>query len=58
MEKSLWRRHMHKGNTQVRNAARAATKALARNIATVEAPTTAELLACHVKRMDMKQHEI
>ena len=49
---------MHKGTTTENKVARAATLALAQNIATVEAPATAELLAKHVKRMDMKEHEI
>ena len=49
---------MHTGRTTEKKVARAATLALAKNIASVEAPTTAELLAKHIKRMDMKEHEI
>eukprot|EP00795_Rhopilema_esculentum_P004184 gene4184-20369_t len=52
--KILWRRHMHIQSTQVRQVARATTKLLTENVVSVPPPPTAELLARHVKRMDMK----
>lgn len=56
--KTMWRRQMYNGNTGARNIARAATKLLAKNIAPIDAPPTAELIARHVSRMSMKQNEI
>ena len=49
---------MDRKQVSVTNAARAATKSLATNIASIKAPATAELVAKHVARINMRQNEI
>ena len=56
--KSLRRRHMDPNTVHESGIARSVTKLLPRDVAFIEAPSTADLVESHVIRMKMKQGQI